>query len=141
VRLSRAAIRTADAIEGSLDGLSENDLAIMETTIADHLPEILLATAGDRLEERMPPAYRRWLIAKSLAARIVYREGLEAVEAVESDSIPALAVEFLRREQQRNHLADEVDASAVDHAADIASLLRTTPILSTIPCNTDSEEA
>ncbi len=141
MRLSRAAIRTADAIEGSLDRLSDDDLATMETMIADHLPEILLAAAGDRLQKQMPPAYRRWLIAKSLAARIVYREGLEAVEAVESDSIPALAVEFLRREQQREHLADEVDASAMDHAADIASLLRTTSILSTIPCNNESEEA
>jgi glutamate dehydrogenase len=105
------------------------------------LPEILLATAGDRLQERMPPAYRRWLIAKSLAARIVYREGLESVEAVESDSIPVLAVEFLRREQQREHLAAEVDSSVMEHAGDIAALLRTTSILSTIPCNNDSEEA
>jgi len=139
VRLSRAVIRTADAIEGSLDTLNEADLAIMESGIAGHLPEILLATAGDRMEERMPPAYRRWLIAKSIAARIVYREGLESVEAVECDSIPELAVEFLRREQQREQLAAEVDASVMDHAADIATLLRTTSILSTIPCN-ESED-
>ena len=135
VRLSRAVIRTADAIEASLDELTPGDLALMETIIADHLPEALLEAAGDRLETRMPPAYRRWLIAKSLAARIVYREGLESVEAVESDSIASLAVEFLKRELQREELAGEVDASVIDHAADIAALLRTTSILSTIRCS------
>jgi len=139
VRLSRAVIRTADAIEGSLDALSEADQTTVESVITDHLPEILLTTAGDRMKKRMPPAYRRWLIAKSLAARIVYREGLESVEAVQTDSIPELAVEFLRREHQRAQLAAEVEDSTMDHAADIAALLRTTSILSTIPCN-ESED-
>jgi glutamate dehydrogenase len=140
VRLSRAVIRTADAIEASIDGLIPTDLSLMESVISDHLPNALLQAAGNRVETRMPPAYRRWLIAKSLAARIVYREGLESVEAVESDSIATLALEFLKRELQREQLAGEADSSVMDHAADIAALLRTTSILSTIQCS-DSEEA
>ncbi len=140
VRLSRAVIRTADAIEASIDGLIPTDLSLMESVISDHLPNALLQAAGNRVETRMPPAYRRWLIAKSLAARIVYREGLESVEAVESDSIATLAPEFLKRELQREQLAGEADSSVMDHAADIAALLRTTSILSTIQCS-DSEEA
>ena len=105
---------------------------LVGTVTSDHLPEVLMQKAGDRLSERMPLAYRRWLIAKSLAARIVYREGIEAVEALETESIATLAVEYLHREIERECLAAEVDASLIDHAADIAMLLRTTSILSTI---------
>ena len=132
IRLSRAVIRTADAIEAAVEHLNDRDLEIMGRVTQDHLPEVLLDLAGDRLSERVPKAYRRWLIAKSLAARIVYREGIEAVEAVESDSIATLAVEFLRREAERERLAGEVDTSRMDHAAEVAHLLRTTSILSTI---------
>ncbi|MCP4759151.1 MAG: hypothetical protein GY894_09960 [Planctomycetes bacterium] len=132
VRLSRAVIRTADALEETLESLGTDELGAIGTVTSDHLPEVLMQKAGDRLSERMPLAYRRWLIAKSLAARIVYREGIEAVEALETESIATLAVEYLHREIERECLAAEVDASLIDHAADIAMLLRTTSILSTI---------
>ncbi len=132
VRLSRAVIRTADAIESAIERLDNGQIEVMATVLRDHLPEILCETAADRLKERLPLAYRRWLIAKSLAARIVYREGIEAVEAVEAESIGPLAAEFLQREIDREGLADEVDGSSMPHAAEIANLLRTTSILSTI---------
>jgi glutamate dehydrogenase len=80
----------------------------------------------------VPAAYRRWLIAKSLAARIVYREGIEAVEAVEVDSIGSLAADFLHREAEREQLAGEVEDSPLTHAAEIAALLRASSILSTV---------
>ncbi|MDP7028826.1 MAG: NAD-glutamate dehydrogenase [Phycisphaerales bacterium] len=132
VRLSRAVIRTADAIESSIERLGNGQLEVMATVLRDHLPEILCTTACDRLTDRLPTAYRRWLIAKSLAARIVYREGIEAVEAVEAESIGPLAAEFLQREIERERLAGEVDGSRMADAAEIANLLRTTSILSTI---------
>jgi glutamate dehydrogenase len=139
VRLSRAVIRTADALEAMLESLGDSELGVISTVTSDHLPEVLMNTAGDRLESRVPAAYRRWLIAKSLAARIVYREGIEAVEALETESIATLAVEYLHREIDRERLAAEVDASLMNHAADIAQLLRTTSILSTIhPSESDS---
>ena len=100
--------------------------------IADHLPHSLLERAKDRLADRMPEAYRRWIIAKSLAARIVYREGIEAVEAVEAESMLGLAVEFLHREQEREQLAETVAKAPIDSAADIAELLRNTSILASI---------
>jgi glutamate dehydrogenase len=104
----------------------------MTTVLQDHLPAVLLETAGRRIHERMPIAYRRWLIAKSLAARIVYREGIEAVEDVEVESIGPLAAEFLHREAKREDLADEVESSTIKHAAQIADVLRTSSIFSTV---------
>jgi glutamate dehydrogenase len=132
VRLSHAVIRTADAIEASLEDLSEAQIEVMTTVLQDHLPAVLLKTAGRRIHEQMPIAYRRWLIAKSLAARIVYREGIEAVEGVEVESIGPLAAEFLHREAEREHLAGEVESSTIKHAAQIADVLRTSSIFSTV---------
>lgn len=140
VRLSRVVIRTADAIEGTLDSLKEAQIELLSSVYLDHLPGVLLETAGKRLHSHVPLAYRRWLIAKSLAARIVYREGIEAVEAVEPESLGGLAVEFLRREQEREQLAREVDESQANHASAIATLLRTTSILSTIH-SSESEDS
>ena len=132
IRLSRTVIRVADAIEAALDQVDNRHLPLLQSVTRDHMPRILLERATDRLTKRVPEAYRRWLIAKSLAARIVYREGIEAVEAVEAESIFALAIEFLHREQQREELAESVDGSSIEHADEIAKLLRTTSILATI---------
>ena len=133
IRLSHAVIRTADAIQESLHRLEPSQLDTLSAVMDAHLPDILLQTAGDRLRTHMPEAYRQWVIAKSLAAHIVYREGIEAVEAVEQDSVASLAVAYLQREADRAALADEVDASSLEHAQEIADLLRTTSIMSSMP--------
>ena len=125
-------IRVADAIESALDQVDPRHEHLLQSVIDDHLPDILLERAQDRLADRMPAAYRRWIIAKALAARIVYREGIEAVEAVEAESIFSLAVEFLHREHEREQLAQAVEGAAIDCAADIADLLRNTSILASI---------
>ncbi|MCH2141697.1 MAG: NAD-glutamate dehydrogenase [Phycisphaerales bacterium] len=132
VRLSRAMIRVADAIESALDQADPRHEYLLQSVIHDHLPDSLLERAQDRLADRMPDAYRRWIIAKALAARIVYREGIEAVEAVEAESIFSLAVEFLHREHEREQLAQAAEGAAIDCADDIADLLRNTSILASI---------
>ena len=132
IRLSRTVTRVADAIEESLEQIDSRHQPLLDSVTRDHMPKILLERAEDRLIQRVPEAYRRWLIAKSLAARIVYREGIEAVEAVEAESIFSLAIEFLHRESQREQLAQAVDHADIEHAHDIAELLRTTSILASI---------
>ena len=68
-------IRTADALEAAMEQLKPDDAKLMRQLVVDHLPAILLETVGDRLWTKMPAAYLKWIMAKSLAARIVYREG------------------------------------------------------------------
>lgn len=132
VRLSRAVIRTADALEAAMGTMSTTDRTALDSIIRDHMPAVLLEVAGDRIEGLLPESYQRWLVAKALAARIVYREGMEAVEAIDVSSVAALAVGFLHRERRRNELADAVESTALSDAAEIADLLRRTAIIPTM---------
>ncbi len=131
-RLSRVMLRTSDAIEAAIDELQEDDATLIRRLVTDHLPPILLETAGDRLWTQTPNRYLKWIMAKSLGARIVYREGLEAVEPMPTDSIAALAVRYLRLELERIELIDEVGASKLPSRERIARLLAAAGILSTM---------
>ena len=81
-RLSRVMIRTADAIEAELEEMSREHDDLVRQLVIDHLPPVLVEIAGDRLWQQTPAAYLRWIMAKSLAARIVYREGVEYLAAM-----------------------------------------------------------
>ncbi len=132
IRLSRAVIRTADAIEPVINELTGENLQLMRQVIHEHLPQSLLELGEDRLHDNLPQAYLQWMAAKSLAARLVYREGINALEKMPTNTICSTALDFLRLEQERDRLAAEVDTSNMPDSGRIADLLRQTGILSTI---------
>jgi glutamate dehydrogenase len=129
-RISRVILRAADAIFAAMDGFSDDDMKLMRQLVIEHLPPVLLEVAGDRLWSQMPVAYLKSLMAKSLAARIVYREGFEFLETMPVAAIARLAVDYLRVEQESMHLADEVRRSSLPGKDRIAELLSHGGILS-----------
>lgn len=131
-KISEVIIRTADAIENSLDELEQDDMDRLTHLIDDHLPPILVKTAGERLMTVTPPPYLRWIMAKSLAAHMVYREGYSSLESIPDDNIANLAMEYLRLEQDRICLASEVEATSAEHRDRIAAILRQAGILSSM---------
>ena len=131
-RLSRVMIRTADAIEAATDMLQQEDSDLVRRLVVDHLPPVLVETAGDRLWTHTPQTYLRWIMAKSLAARIVYREGFESLESMPANAIADLARRYLRLELERTQLIEEVDQSALPNRERIAKLLNDAGILSTM---------
>jgi glutamate dehydrogenase len=131
-RLSEVTIRTADAIEAAINGLNGEDSELLRKLVIEHLPPVLVEMAGDRVWSRLPAAYVRWLMAKSLAARIVYREGFEYLESIPPVRIAELALRYLRLEFERTALAEEIAASDSPHRERLASLLRDAGIVSTL---------
>ena len=131
-RLSRVMIRTADAIEAATDLLQQDDIDLIRQLVVDHLPPVLVETAGDRLWTHTPRTYLRWIMAKSLAARIVYREGFESLESMPAGAIAVLATRYLRLELERTQLIEEVDKSSLPNRTRIAKLLGDAGILSTM---------
>ncbi len=138
-RLSRVMIRTADAIEAATDMLQQEDSDLVRRLVIDHLPPILVETAGDRLWTQTPQTYLRWIMAKSLAARIVYREGFESLESMPANAIAELAMRYLRLELERTQLIEEVDQSALPNRTRIAKLLSDAGILSTMDEDMEDE--
>lgn len=131
-RLSRVMIRTADAIEEAIDGLPDADRELMRSLVLEHLPEILLSRAGERVWTAIPRPYLKWMMAKSLAARIVYREGFEYLESMPMAAIASLAVRYLHQEHERRRLAEQVSAAGLADGERIATLLQEAGILSSI---------
>ena len=129
IRLSRVMIRAADAIEKVADDLDEE---MRRRIVGEHLPPILVETAGDRLWAKMPAPYLRWIVAKSLATRIVYREGIEYLESVPGEAIGVLARRYLQAESERLALIDEVTNSNLANRVRVAEVLSRAGILPTL---------
>jgi glutamate dehydrogenase len=91
--------------------------------VVEHLPRVLIEFAGERLWERLPVSYMRWLMAKSLAARIVYKEGLDFLEDMPMAAIADTSVRYLRQERETRSLKEEVVNSQLPHRERIAALL------------------
>lgn len=123
VRLSRVIIRASDAIEASLGEYSPPDAELARGLVIRHLPEILVERAGKRLWQRLPASYVRWIIASSLAARIVYREGIEYLESLPMSAVADTAIRYLRQERETAALHHEILESDLPHRERIAQLL------------------
>ncbi|MCA9296640.1 MAG: NAD-glutamate dehydrogenase [Phycisphaerales bacterium] len=132
IRLSRVMIRTADAIEAAIDTLTDDDQVMLRRLVIEHLPPILVETAGERLWERTPRAYLKWIMAKSLAARIVYREGFENLQTMSTEAIVDLAIRYMRMELERDALMGEILKSDMPDRGRIAELMASAGILSTL---------
>ncbi len=132
VRLSRVMIRTADAIEASLDSLTDEHRALFAELVIEHLPAALVEKAKNRVWEKTPEPYLRWIMAKTMATRLVYREGFESIEAMPDEAIASLAVSYREREKERADLADTVRESTLADKERIAQILDRAGILQTL---------
>ena len=132
IRISKMMSRTADSIIKHWDSMSDVQQLELQRLVTEHLPAILVETAGDRLWTEMPTAYIRWMMVKSLAARMVYREGFEYLETMEDDDLAGLALRYLFLEKERTTLVDAVLDSDLQDKRRIASLLQDAGIFSTM---------
>lgn len=121
--LSKVANRAAVAIEAGISRWSEADVLLSRQLVLDHLPKVLVDRVGDKLWTRLPKAYTNWMIAKSLAMRMVYREGIEFLETVPSEAISGLALWYMRQDQETQKLVDEIERSSLVHKERIRDLV------------------
>ena len=121
---------------GSLRNFSivfnDDQLANLQKLVLLHLPQSLTDLVGDALWSEMPETYLQWMMAKSLAARIVYREGFEYLEAMEDEHLARLAMRYLELEQERASLIEEILSSDMHYKERVATLLQDAGIFSTM---------
>ena len=132
IQISKIMSRTSDSLINYWNNLTKKQVEDLKTLVLDHLPKILTETAGKDLWGKMPDAYLQWMMAKSLAARIVYREGFEYLETMEDDDLAIIALRYLDLEQQRTALISELSKSNLNSREIITSLLRYSGIFSTM---------
>ncbi len=132
IRISRIMARTADAINQHWDSLTPQQQLELQKLVVEHLPEVLVEHAGDALWNKLPKTYIRWMMVKSLAARMVYREGFEYLETMETVDLAQLALRYLDLEQERALLINAILGSEVSEKHRIAKLLNEAGIFSTM---------
>jgi len=123
VRLSRAMLRAQDAIDAVLDELSPDDRALADQLVLEHLPPVLRELAGDRVKDRLPVAYARSIVSSSLAARIVYREGLDWIAPLPDAALGRIAFRYLRGERESAALARAIRDGANFDRERVAALV------------------
>jgi glutamate dehydrogenase len=132
IRLSQMMIRAADAIETSINEMSREDADLFRQLVVEHVPPVLLEQVGERLWRDVPTRYLNWIMAKSLAARIVYREGYRYLEAMPIEGIADMARHYLRMDLERARLASEVLSSELPSKQRIAQLLARAGVMATL---------
>jgi glutamate dehydrogenase len=123
VRVSRLMNRAAESIAAIIRAPDPNDVPLLRGLVREHLPKVLLEMAEDRIWNQMRPAYRRWMMASVLAAKIVYREGLDYLEPVPTAALGALALKYLRQERETHALIEALAKSDLAERDRIIELL------------------
>jgi len=121
-RISFAILRVADALATLMDSYAKE--RPLWPHVSAQLPPALAASEhAEKLPERLPLEYQKSTVAKSLASRLVYREGLAFVEGMPESRLPIFALSYLEEEQTVKSLADTVAASGLDYAPEVEALL------------------
>ncbi|MBT4530676.1 MAG: hypothetical protein HOC27_05675 [Phycisphaerae bacterium] len=132
IRISKMMSRVSDSLIDNWNSLGEEQTRGLHRLVIEHLPQVLVDHVGDRLWTEMPPTYLQWMMAKSLAARIVYREGFEYLETMEDADLAGLALRYLDLEEEREILTEEILKSNLQYKDRVAALLHDAGIFSTM---------
>ena len=121
-RISFAILRVADALSTRMDEYAAT--TTLWPLVAAQLPPALAASEhAPYLPQRLPWEYQKSTIVKSLASRLVYREGLAFVEGMPDQRLPAFALAYLEQEQHVRGLAGAVAKSGQPFAPEVEALL------------------
>jgi len=132
VQISKIMSRVADSLIANWDNLSKEQKQELKRLVIEHFPPILIDRVGESLWTAMPEAYLQWMMAKSLAARIVYREGFEYLETMEDADLAGLALRYLDLEEEREKLTETILSSDLQYKERVAALLHDAGIFSTM---------
>ena len=121
-RISFAILRVADALASLLDAHAR-DHQLWPVVGAQLPPALASSEHAAKLPERLPWEYQKSTIAKSLASRLVYREGLSFVETMPEARLPVFALAYLQEEQRVGRLAAQVAGSGHAFSSEVEALL------------------
>lgn len=122
-QLSKVMNGAAQAIADAYPTWPASSRELAKTLVIEHLPATLTAYAGDRIWKAIPEAYLTWLIAKRLAANIVYREGIDFFAALDAKSTGELARRYLEKDIENRKLIEALSKSSLPEKSRVVTLL------------------
>lgn len=122
-RLSRAINSGADAIKPAVASWRRDHADLFREVVLRHLPTELHRACGERIFTDLPVPYLEWMVAKSVASRLVYREGIDFFASMGSDALASVSLRYLQKSRRIRALVDQIRTSGLGNAAEIAALL------------------
>ena len=123
VALSQQIIRVADVISRSCQHWNAKEEELADQFILEFLPRSLVEKTAGNLISRIPPVYRRQLIAAILSSRVVYREGYRNVCELSSDQLEALVKQQLVYESEIREILERIRLSDLPDREKIIKIL------------------
>jgi len=110
-RISFAIAKVTDAITTALANVQPEDPLFQELfpLIRENLPTKLAQVAGDRIASRYPVQYQRAAIASSLAAKLVYQEGVHLIEQQPLEHVAERAFEYYRADRKVQDIVKKLE--------------------------------
>jgi glutamate dehydrogenase len=124
ILLSLEINRVAGALMARFPNLERDHVSLVRETVLAYLPPVLADAAGERVWSRLPPSYLAQLVCTSIAAGLVYREGLDYFRDVADWRLADLALAYVVRDRTNRELVAEVEGSGLARAPEIARLLQ-----------------
>ncbi|MBL9121270.1 MAG: NAD-glutamate dehydrogenase [Phycisphaerae bacterium] len=122
-QVSKVMNGAATAIAEALPQWPKASQEIAKSLVIEHLPATLTKYAGDRIWKAIPEAYLNWLMAKRLAANIVYREGVDFFASMDAPAIAETSRRYLEKDLENQKLIDAVKKSSLADRERIVTLL------------------
>jgi glutamate dehydrogenase len=124
IQLSREINRLGAALSSHYDELARVDGDLVRATVLAYLPPVLVQAAGERIFSRLPPSYRCQLVSTSIAADLVYSEGMDYFRDIPDELLADVCLGYVRRQRENERLVAEVERSSLPRAQEVAELLR-----------------
>ena len=124
ILLSLEINRLATAIAARFAELETEYPGLVREAVLAYLPPVLAEAAGERVWSQLPTSYRAQLVCTSIAAGLVYREGLDYFHEVPESRLADLAISYVLRDRTNRELIFEVERSGLASAPEIARLLQ-----------------
>ncbi|MDZ4831419.1 MAG: NAD-glutamate dehydrogenase [Phycisphaerae bacterium] len=122
-QLSMVMNSAAAAIAEALPKWSAASREKAKTLVLEHLPATLTKFAGERIWKAIPEAYLIWLMAKRLAANIVYREGIDFFASMDPSAIGEISRRYLEKDIDNRRLIEDVKKSSIADKDRVITLL------------------
>jgi len=104
--------------------LPAEKLSLANIYILIVLPQSLVDEVGDEVATRIPPCYRRQLVAAIVSSRLVYREGWCDLSEVEDARLVRLVHRVMTYEREVQAMVADVQASSLAKKNSIVSVLQ-----------------
>lgn len=140
VKISNAINRANDAIAHELKSRPVND-EMRKRLCREHAPKKLIEVVGDRLATDLPDAYVRQLLSATLSSRMVYKEGVEWINAQSESTLGAFSKMYLDKSDRIEEILREIEDSDLSGKADVLQLLRASGVRTAMELGLDGDNS